>query len=299
MTTSCDDPYTTTSGLAVGCGRCEACLSLRARTWAHRIMLEAALYEDNAFVTLTYDEEHVPGDGSLNPKDVQLWLKRLRKAVEPQRLRFYCVGEYGDRSGRPHYHAALFNFRSCAFGQTRSWRKDAGCCVFCDLVGQSWGLGSVYLGSLELSSARYIAGYVTKKLTRRDAAGLNGREPEFARMSLRPGIGGDFMHEVASTFMQFDFDKGEGDVPSSLAHGRKELPLGHYLKRRLRKLVGRDEKTPENVLKEAIAELRPLQEAARSDPQNPSLKWQVLKATKGKRAQIKARAQIYKRKVDL
>lgn len=99
-------------------------------------------------------------------------------------------------------------------------------------------------------------------MTQADDFRLNGRHPEFARMSLRPGIGAFFMDEVASTMLTLGLEKREGDVPSALTHGKRELPLGRYLQRRLRKLVGRDEATPPEVLEAIKAELSPLRQAA-------------------------------------
>lgn len=105
------------NGQAFGCGQCLPCRVNRRRIWTHRIMLEAAQYHDNSFVTLTYDEEKLPVDLSVTPRTLQLFMKRLRK-VYPNRIRYFGVGEYGDQTMRPHYHLALFNFASCARGQT-------------------------------------------------------------------------------------------------------------------------------------------------------------------------------------
>ena len=101
----CRKPYVGPAG-AFPCGQCLPCRLNRRRTWTHRIMLEAMCHGDNAFVTLTYEDDNVR---SLVPKDPQDWLKRIRKAVEPLRLRYYLVGEYGDISERPHYHVALIS----------------------------------------------------------------------------------------------------------------------------------------------------------------------------------------------
>lgn len=194
------------------------CRINRRRIWCHRMMLESVVHEHSSFVTLTYKD--MPANGSLRPIDLQLWLKKLRKA-HPQRLRFFGVGEYGDKSERPHYHAAVFGLSpSCG-----------------DLVRSSWGLGHTLTGTLTMDSAQYVAGYVCKKMTCNDDARLNGRYPEFARMSLRPGIGAPAIGSVASALQnKFGWDAigVTGDVPSMLMHGRKTLPLGRYMRSRLR-----------------------------------------------------------------
>lgn len=291
----CANPYTNVKGQAFGCGQCLPCRFNRRRIWAHRIMLEASLYEHNAFVTLTYDDAHLPEKESLNPKHLQDWLKRLRKSIEPERLRFYGVGEYGDQTQRPHYHVAMFNFQSCVYGQTRSYRSL--CCERCELVRETWGLGKVFLGTLETDSAQYVAGYVTKKMTSKNDERLNGRHPEFARMSNRPGIGHDFMHEVASTLL--GLVQEQPDVPSVLQHGTRKLPLGRYLRMKLRTMVGRDEKTPEEITNQLSAELLPLLIASRTDKENPSLKHQIIKAQKGTLAAMENREKIFKQRKHL
>lgn len=233
----------------------------------HRICLEASQYEENAFVTLTYDEEHLPEGGTLVPRDLQLFLKRLRKSIEPRKVRFFAVGEYGDETFRPHYHLGLFGYPGCRKGVTNT-RRDGTCCSVCDGLRSNWSdkrgpLGRVYCGQLTKDSASYIAGYVTKKLTQKDDERLEGRHPEFARMSTRPGLGCGVMDEVASTLLEYDVEME--DVPGTLQYTRGlHLPLGRYLKQQLRRRIGRDEKTPESIIEKAKADLQPLRELAKS-----------------------------------
>lgn len=130
----CRDPYVSPAGPVYGCGQCMPCRLNKRRVWAHRIMLEAYQYEHNAFVTLTYAPEKLPENGSLVPEHVQSWLKRLRARVAPSKFRFFLVGEYGDESERPHYHAALFGFRSCVYGQSQYSKRRSTCCHWCELV---------------------------------------------------------------------------------------------------------------------------------------------------------------------
>lgn len=296
----CRDPRSF-GGQAFGCGQCLPCRFNKRREWTHRIMLEAGLYEENAFISLTYSDEHLPRIASvdvaeLRPRDLQLWLKRLRKAVPERKLRFFAVGEYGDESQRPHYHAAVFNFPSCHRGRTEHRRQS--CCVVCDLVGETWGLGGVDVGVLEVSSAQYVAGYVTKKLTRRDDPRLNGRHPEFARMSLRPGIGVPAMHEVASQLMTFNLDTSETDVPVSLRHGKRLLPLGRHLRRKLRMMTGGDGVAPKEAQLEYSKKMLPLQEAAKKYSEGS---WTdlLVESTKGKAASLESRSRIFKKRGSL
>ena len=159
-------------------------------------MLEAAQYEDNAFVTLTYSDECLPEDMSVRPRELQLFMKRLRKAF-PGRIRYFGVGEYGDTTERPHYHLAIFGMPTCRYARTRLFKTYRPCCPICTMVRDAWQKGEVFLGTLEPDAMGYVAGYVVKKMTREDDERLKGKAPEFARMSLRPGIGYGMMHEHA------------------------------------------------------------------------------------------------------
>lgn len=109
---------------------------------------------------------------------------------------------------------------------------------------------------------QYVAGYVTKKMTSKDDPRLEGRHPEFARMSTRKGLGFSAMHEVASELMKLGLDDTETDVPSALRHGSSIMPLGRYLRRELRSLVGDPKEAPNATIQEAEARLSAMYEAA-------------------------------------
>lgn len=265
-------------------------------------MLESALHKDNAFVTLTYADEHLPEGGSLNPEHLKLFLYSLRQALKPARIRYFAVGEYGDETERPHYHLAIFNYPSCRNGFTN--RKGAAfCCDQCRFIQKLWQRGHVFIGTLEQNSASYVAGYVTKKLTDPNDARLNGRHPEFTRQSTRPGLGADMMHEVASTLMEHGLEKTLEDVPSSLQHGRSHWPLGRYLRRKLRANIGRDEKAPEATIKKMEEILRPLHEAAHTiaprGHRTSQFKNLIIEMGEGKNIQLEAKHKRYKKRTTL
>lgn len=255
------------------------------------MMLEAAQHGDNAFATLTYNDENLPEDLSVSPKTLSVFIRALRD--QGYKFRFFGCGEYGDLSGRAHYHVALFGFQSCLYGITR---KRPDCCRQCAAVQKAWGRGNSYLGTLERKSIQYIAGYINKKMTKHSDPRLEGRLPEFARMSLRPGIGYGMMHELASTLMEYELDKKLIDVPVVLAHdNNKQWPLGRYLRRSLRKMIGRSPNTPKEALDEYKAQMQPLREIAFMA--SKSLKSEVLAQSLGKRIQIEARAKRNKKDV--
>lgn len=154
------------------------------------------------------------------------------------------------------------------------------------------------LGTLEQLSANYIAGYVTKKMSMYDDPRLlradgSRLHPEFARMSLRPGIGATAMDEVASELMRFNFDTSQADVPSALRHGKKELPLGRYLRQQLRMKIGKDKNTPKEVQLQRSSEMSAMFPREKDD--FTSLKSKVLEKFQGKRNSFKAKQQIYKK----
>jgi len=255
------------------CGQCEPCRIKRKQEWTHRILLEASLHKHNTFVTLTYSPENVPPLGSLEPDHLKYFWMRLRKAIYPQRFRYYAVGEYGDKSERPHYHAAIFSFQSCYYGRTQHNKiKQRGyCCPQCSLITTTWGLGGTDLGSIEPATSAYLVGYVTKKMVHRHDERLNGRHPEFSRSSRRPGIGADYAPEIASAFLQLPNSDTLPDVPTVLRHGGRKLPIGRYLTRLTRKHAGRDPNSPQVLNDKRLKEVRELREVARSHSQDGTI----------------------------
>lgn len=135
-----------------------------------------------------------------------------------------------------------------------------------------------------------MAGYVMKKMGVTDPR-LFGRYPEFARMSLKPGIGLGMMDEVASSMLQFDLETTESDVPVALRHGKKLLPLGTYLRRKLRQRIGRDEKTPQVEIDRYAAELSDVRKSAFDASQ--SFEKALERHYKGHAANLEGREKIF------
>lgn len=249
----CKKPYMV-GVLPCGCGQCLPCRINRRRLWRDRMLLESVNHAGSCFVTLTYSEKHLPLGASLVPSDCRNWLKRLRKAVWPVKLRYFLVGEYGEVHERPHYHAAIFGLEQLVGG---------GLDGISGVVANSWGLGNTLVGDLSSESAAYIAKYVTKKMTGFADERLLGRHPEFARMSLRPGIGARAMADVAAALcgdVKSRYFAGHVDVPFELKIGGRSVFIGRYLRRELRKALGFDVETPEAAAKEFGLKMRVLLE---------------------------------------
>lgn len=149
------------------------------------------MHERNSFVTLTFDDANLPLNGSISKRDLQLFLKRLRKGTSGA-VRFFGVGEYGEESGRPHYHCLLFGRD---FDDRRLFTTRNGVSVFTseELAG-FWKFGHSTVGDLTFQSAAYCARYVLKKITGdpanehykytdKETGEVFDREPEFALMS--------------------------------------------------------------------------------------------------------------------
>lgn len=184
------------------CGQCTGCRLERSRQWAVRCVHEAQLWDENCFITLTYDDEHLPSDGSLNRRHWQLFMKKLRKSVEPKRIRFYGCGEYGEKYHRPHFHACIFNHD---FGDKTLWKVVNDVPLYqSEELSRLWGHGYCSVGAVTFQSAAYVARYIMKKITGEMASYhyvsfdpetgeiIQEVEPEFPMMSRGRGIGADW-----------------------------------------------------------------------------------------------------------
>lgn len=231
-------------------------------------MHEAACHEQNCFVTLTYDDDHLPNDGSLDREAFPLFLKRLRKAIEPARVRYFHSGEYGERSGRPHYHALLFGFDPP--DKRRVERRAEHAYWTSVFLEERWGNGRCLLGSVSFESAAYVARYVMKKVTgERAAEHYQGREPEYATMSRRPGIGRGWFDQFGNEVYRPDGPSGPRD--SVIARGFEQRPPRYYdeqlgeadpaelffVKRARAQKLRLQDQTPERlVVRESVAKAR-------------------------------------------
>lgn len=180
-----------------------------------------------------------------------------------RKLRFFAVGEYGDKFERPHYHVALFGFPPCLYGQTRMAQKS--CCQSCDMLQKTWPMGRVHVGELNENSAMYLTGYVSKKWTKEDKwtkEKLRGRPPEFVRMSLNPGIGAIAVKDlIASGVQSLRLEKtlnGLLDAPVAWNVNGKTFQLGRYLRRKFREALGRSPETPAGAQKAFLNEMQRL-----------------------------------------
>lgn len=178
------------------------CRIAAAQAWAIRCIHEAAGHRANAFITLTYDQEHLPETGSLDHREWQLFAKKLRHKKGP--FRFFMCGEYGTKDTRPHFHACLFgiDFED----KIEISKKDGNVLYRSAELERIWGQGMTSTGAVTFASAGYIARYITKKLhgDRASAAyqkvNLSTGEiitlkPEYICMSRNKGIGNAWINQ--------------------------------------------------------------------------------------------------------
>lgn len=150
-------------GISVPCGKCAACRVSKASEWSARLIHESEYHIDAIFATLTYSDENLPLNASLEPKDLELFWKRLRKRVDYP-IKYFSCGEYGEETDRPHYHCIIFGLspcnqcHSCTPSSTGSDEPRGDC----KDIRESWALGLVHIGYLSYQSGRYVAGYLLK-----------------------------------------------------------------------------------------------------------------------------------------
>lgn len=194
------------------------------------------MHERSSFLTLTYNQEFLPPDHSLHVRDMQLFMKRLRKGVGHP-VRFFCCGEYGDDAYRPHYHLLLFGKD---FPDMYPWRKtESGFVVYRSAeLEKYWPCGHAEIGTVTPESCGYVARYCLKKINGRDAKKHYLRtdtttgetwsvRPEFCTMSTKPGIGSDWYDAFHMDAFPSDFVIMDGE----------KRPIPRYYAKKLEKAV--------------------------------------------------------------
>lgn len=208
--------------VSIPCGQCLGCRKDRAVEWQTRIRFESQQHEVSVFLSYTYDDQHLPEHGSLSLRDWQLFRKRLRNTFGP--FKFFNVGEYGERTNRPHGHVIGFGL---SIPDIR-WREDKDGLRHgsSKLLDECWGKGHVDIAPVSDDVIAYITGYVVAKATGELAAHKYRKVdpstgeviqllPEYASMSKRPPIGAAAMELFQSDFYPSDFvaRRGGGKAP--------------------------------------------------------------------------------------
>lgn len=201
--------------IMIPCGQCAGCRLEYSRQWAMRAMHEKQMHRLSCFLTLTYDDAHLPEGGSLSIDHYQRFMKRLRHHFGDG-IRFLGCGEYGDTTRRAHYHILLLN---CDFADRR-FHKNApsGKALYTSkLLDDLWSengenFGHSLIGDVDFDSCAYVARYVMKKVIGKDTFDSNlycwdtgiVREPVFMTMSRRPGLGTEWYKKFGPHAYEWD-----------------------------------------------------------------------------------------------
>lgn len=229
------------------------------------------MHTRNCFVTLTYDDESIRSDGSLDLEHWKLFRKRLRERRGP--FRYLHCGEYGENTGRPHYHALLFGID---FADDQVLYEDRGThrSYTSEELSDVWGHGFVTVGEMSFESAAYVARYTTKKLRGKigDEA-YEGIKPPYITMSLKPGLGATWLEKYHEDVYPDDF----------VIHGGRKYPTPTYYDRLM------EEKDPAFMRGVRAARVRRMNE--RKDDVSPD-------RLAARERITEARMSVYQRRVD-
>lgn len=194
----------------IPCKKCIGCRLDYSKEWANRGYLESLQWKNNYFVTLTYNDENIPKNGSLNPKHFTTFIKDLRanmrdNGIQKEGIRFMGCGEYGEKTERPHYHIILFNcnlplesFYNPRINKGNTYWQNK-------IIEEEWNYGISNISDVNWNTIAYTARYITKKINgKQSEEHYQGKEKEFFRTSRKPGIGGYYYQENAEKIYEND-----------------------------------------------------------------------------------------------
>lgn len=196
--------------LTVPCGQCMGCLVDKRRSWKVRGACEAQMHPYSSFVTLTFSDDYLPYPPQVSIRDLQLFLKRLRKII-PDHVSYLACGEYGERDRRPHYHLCLFGHDFAADRYPWSQSKAGYTQYRSPSLEKIWPFGHSTISDFDATTAEYTAGYITKSsrpklewadLSTGETGALN---KEFLLASRRPALGLTWLQKYQREVLDNDF----------------------------------------------------------------------------------------------
>lgn len=216
--------FALTEFVELPCGQCIECRLNRSRRWADRCMLELGYHESSYFLTLTYDNDHIPKNpvfdeetgeiyaenATLVKRDLQLFMKNLRRQYEyrgyTNKLRYFACGEYGSKTKRPHFHLIVFGLKlDDLVLYKRNFNGDN--LYNSAFISKIWDKGFCVVGDVTWQSCAYVARYIMKKHIGKDNDFYEryNIEPEFTLMSRKPGIARQYYDEHKDELFYQDF----------------------------------------------------------------------------------------------
>ncbi|AXH73759.1 MAG: replication initiator protein [Microviridae sp.] len=270
----CKSPnYIKKVGGLTPCGQCLPFRINKVRKWTFRLMLEYLGSKEACWVTLTYNDEHLPHayfdkttsrifegtnqSGTLAPEHMQLFIKRLRRKL-PKKIRFFYCGEYGDHTKRPHYHL-------CIFGVGKHW---------VDTIRSAWmnpdtkmPIGLIHITDLTPENIKYTCGYALKKMTKKTDFRLNGSYPEFIRCS--QGIGKHSISKIAESLNCKSaqlYYLTQNDIPRTFTVMGKDYPIDRYTRTKILQFLNKEDHAKEHGEKRFKKEMQDLHQRALMAP---------------------------------
>lgn len=183
--------------LLLPCGHCLGCKFDKAKDWATRVYCESLYHDKSCFVTLTYDDLHLPKNQAINKKNLIAFIKDLRNRCE--KVRYFGCGEKGESSGRIHAHIILFGYSPSDL-EFYSRGSNGDALYISQELSSIWKKGHVIIGDVSYHSAGYVARYTTKKI---------GDDDSFLICSNRPGIGYEYCFDHADDIMETGYVYGD------------------------------------------------------------------------------------------
>lgn len=236
------------------CRQCQLCRQNKRRQKTTRMALEARNWNDSLFVTLTYDDEHLPTQymdpntgqyffhdgGVLCPPDLRLFINKIRVKLPPKSFRYFACGEYGDETFRPHYHLVFFGFSKAKHESLirESWSEPYSKIPFC-----SPDRLDVQVPKSDWDVAQYCCSYIMKRMTNASDPRLENRTPEFFRSS--KGIGLSFVDDYVRALQTQSgnaYTARMEDIPRSILLNGKNLPLDRYMQEKILNALDPDQK---------------------------------------------------------
>ena len=151
------------------CGKCLSCQIDKSKEWATRGFHESQCHTENSFLTLTYDDKHLPENGSLDKQDLTKFIKRLRRKIEPLKIKFLAAGEYGkpENTHRPHYHICIFGFMP--LDKKYLFTNKHGDPVYTsEFISKIWKKGHITVAQVNYRTVAYTARYTVKKIVTKE-----------------------------------------------------------------------------------------------------------------------------------
>lgn len=214
------------------CGSCLGCRLEYSRQWAVRCFHESQLHENNSFLTLTFNDENLPEDKSIRKKELQNFIKKLRRRIDPVKVRHFSCGEYGDskKTHRPHYHVCLFGYsfpdlevvrcKKTGYYENKFKVRNYSKLYTSKMLEKTWNKGFVTVGELNYESAAYVARYVVKKVKgKKEKEHYGDKEAPFALMSRMPGLGKTWLERYTTDVYPKDYFH---------INGKKHKPPRYY-----------------------------------------------------------------------